>query len=45
MMALGYAFYTGQGVQADQDEALRWYEKAALAGRADALEILAQMQP
>ena len=40
MMALGYAFRTGQGVPADPEEAVRWYEKAALAGRADALEIL-----
>ena len=44
MMALGYAFLSGQGIAADREEALRWYEMAALAGRADALEILEKLR-
>ena len=44
MMALGYAFLSGQGIASDREEALRWYEMAALAGRADALEILEKLR-
>ena len=44
MMALAYAWMTGQGVDPDPGEAARWYELAALAGRADAAEMLAQLQ-
>ena len=32
MYALGYAYQSGQDVALDMNEALRWYEKAALAG-------------
>ena len=39
MYALGYAYQCGQGVEADLQEALRWYEKAALAGHANALAV------
>jgi TPR repeat protein len=38
MMALGYASLTGQGMDSDYDQAARWFELAALAGRTDALE-------
>ena len=38
MFALGYAYQYGQGVETDLAEAASWYEKAALAGRADAAE-------
>ena len=37
MMALGYAYEHGQGTETDLSSAESWYEKAALAGRADAL--------
>ena len=43
MMALGYAYLSGQGVSPDPEEAARWYEMAALAGRTDALEILEKL--
>ena len=43
MMALGYAYLSGQGVSPDPKEAVRWYEMAALAGRTDALEILEKL--
>ena len=32
MYALGYAYQCGQGVEISMEEALLWYEKAALAG-------------
>ena len=44
MAALGYAYQTGQGVDADPAEAARWYEQAAVAGRTDAAESLRALQ-
>ena len=35
MYALGYAYQCGQGVEINMDEAIRWYERAALAGHKD----------
>ena len=40
MYALGYAYQCGQGVEISLQEALRWYEKAALAGHTNALLVL-----
>jgi TPR repeat protein len=45
MMALGYAYQTGQGVEADLTEAARWYEQAAVAGREDAQAALDALNP
>ena len=39
MYALGYAYQCGQGVEMNMEEALRWYEKAALAGHETALQV------
>ena len=44
MMALGYAYLSGQGAESDLTEAARWYEMAALAGRAEALEVLEKLR-
>ena len=44
MVALGYAYQTGQGVEIDLAEAERWYEQAAIAGRADAVQALASLK-
>lgn len=41
--ALGWAYYTGEGVAKDPIEARRWYEQAAAAGNADALYSLGLM--
>ena len=44
MMALGYAYLTGQGVEPDRDAAISWYEQAAVAGREDAVPIIARLK-
>lgn len=41
---LGYLFETGEGVQADSDKALAWYEKAQAAGYVKAAEAIRRMR-
>ena len=44
-LRLGYAYQSGQGVDPDPEEALRWYEKAALAGHRNALVVFRSLNP
>ena len=45
MYALGYAYQCGQGVEPSMAIAMHWYEKAALAGHANALLVYRAVNP
>ena len=45
MFVLGDCYQHGVGVPKDQQEALRWYRKAAERGHTQAKKLLAQLAP